>query len=115
MAGALEGVNGNPAARLVVVGDGDFPVRGQSPDNISLMVNSIDWLSDDTGLIALRTKGVASRPIDAAYLGDEAEGKRAFLKYFNFGLPIVLTIAIGLIRWQRQRSRRLRRMQEKYA
>ncbi len=118
VAGVLEGVNGNPGARLVVVGDGDFPVTGQgraqTPDNVNLMVNSLDWLSDDTGLIELRTKGVASRPIDQEYLGDDAEGRRAFLKYLNFGLPILLIIAIGIVRWQQQRNRRIRRMQERY-
>ena len=55
------------SGRIIVVGDGDFPVsgqgRGQSADNISLMVNGIDFLSDDTGLIELRTKGVAYRPL----------------------------------------------------
>ena len=116
--GILEGVAGG-RGRIVVIGDGDFPVGGQqsrvNKDNASLLVNSIDWLSDDTGLIELRTKGVSSRPIDQAYLGDEAQGKRTFLKYLNFGLPILLVILIGFVRFQRQQRIRLRRMQERYA
>lgn len=114
----LEGnLAGNAFSRIVVVGDGDFPVSGQGRqggDNISLMVNSIDWLSDDTGLIELRTKGVASRPIEQEYLSDEATGKRTFLKYLNFGLPLLLVLIYGFIRVQQQKNRRLKRMQERY-
>jgi gliding-associated putative ABC transporter substrate-binding component GldG len=103
---------------LVVFGDGDFAISGQggqSEDNISLMVNAIDWLSDDTGLIELRTKAIATRPISDEYLGDENSGKRNFMKYLNFGLPLILVIGLGLLRQQRQRSLRMKRMQERYS
>ncbi len=110
---------GDATARMVVFSDGDFPVSGQqgrqNNDNISLFVNSIDWLSDDTGLIGLRTKGVASRPIDQAYLGEDASGKRQTLKYLNFGLPILLVLLYGFFRYQRQKRLRLKRMTESYA
>lgn len=109
---------GSTPTQMVVIGDGDFAVGGQgqmqSADNISLLVNSIDWLSDDTGLIELRTKGVASRPIDQEYLADDAEGTRNWYKYLNFGLPILLVIFYGIFRSQQQRSIRLKRMQESY-
>ncbi len=110
-------VEGQGLGKMIVVGDGDFPVsgqqgRGQSQDNISLMVNSIDFLSDDTGLIELRTKGVATRPISEEYLGEENAGKRSFMKYMNFGLPLLLVIFYGFVRFQRQRNLRMKRMQE---
>ena len=52
--------NGN-SSNIVVIGDGDFPVGGPQqqiqPDNVNLMkINTVDWLSDDTGLIELRTR-----------------------------------------------------------
>lgn len=108
------------SGRIIVIGDGDFPVsgqqgRGQSQDNISLMVNSIDFLSDDTGLIELRTKGVATRPIVEEYLGEENAGKRSTMKYLNFGLPILLILLYGFIRSQKARNLRMRRMQEDYS
>ena len=73
------------------------------------MVNSIDFLSDDTGLIDLRTKGVTSRPLDQL-----EDGRKAFLKWFNFLMPIVLILILGIIRSQQQRNLRMRRMEEGY-
>lgn len=114
VAGLLEG-SGQTPFKMVVFGDGDFAVNAQgraAKDNVSLLVNSIDWLSDDTGLIDLRTKGVASRPIDAAYLGDDARSTRNLLKALNVGLPILLALLYAVFRAQRQRSIRMRRMEE---
>jgi hypothetical protein len=72
-------------------------------------VNAIDWLSDDTGLIQLRTKGVTARPLDQI-----ADSKKMFLKYLNFSLPIVLVIVFGIIRMQFKNSLRIKRMEEGY-
>jgi hypothetical protein len=115
VAGMAEGsFGGSASAQLVVIGDGDFPTAAQSPDNTNLLVNSFDFLADDTGLIALRTKGVSSRPIHQEILADDAEGQRTFYKYLNFGLPILLVILYGLFRSQQQRNLRLKRMQQKF-
>lgn len=84
-------------------------MRQQTPDNISLFVNAIDYLSDDTGLIELRTKGVSNRPLDQL-----EDGKKAFLKYLNFLLPILLVVIYGLFRMQYNRNLRNKRMEEGY-
>ncbi|MBN1300012.1 MAG: Gldg family protein [Melioribacteraceae bacterium] len=105
---AVEGrISGDVFNKMVVFGDGDFAVNGEGqqaqqlqPDNISLLVNAIDWLSDDTGLIELRTKGVTSRPIDA----DLEDGTKTLLKYVNFLLPIILIVAYGIFRFQVNRN-----------
>lgn len=115
--GALEGrLSGSAVSKMVIVGDGDFVVNGYgqqaqrlSPDNVNFLSNAIDWLTDDTGLIELRTKGTTGRPID-----EMEESTRAILKYTNFLLPLVLVLTYGLIRFQRNRMRRLRRMSENY-
>jgi gliding-associated putative ABC transporter substrate-binding component GldG len=117
MGAALEGkLAGTAESKLVVIADGDFPVNGASqqprrlqPDNVNLLSNSIDWLSDDTGLIALRTKGVTSRPIDEL---DDAT--KSILKYLNFGVPLLLVVIYGLIRFQQNRIRRFKRMSLNY-
>ena len=114
--GVLEGKSptGVPY-KLVVFSDGDFPVsgeqgRGQGQDNINLMVNSIDWLSDDTGLIDLRTKGVATRPI-----AELEDADRSFWKWFNFFVPLLMVFVYGFYRWQGKRAQRERRRNESYA
>jgi len=115
--GLLSGkIAGNIPSRIIIVSDGDFPVNGEGQqarqipaDNLNFIVNAIDWLSDDTGLIDLRSKGVASRPLDQM-----EDGKKAMLKYFNFLLPIILIIVVGLVRWQYRRNLRMKRMNENY-
>jgi gliding-associated putative ABC transporter substrate-binding component GldG len=117
IAGAVEGpLAGTNQAKMVVFGDGDFAInrnqqqQGQlNPDNVSLLVNAIDWLSDDTGLIELRTKGATARPLD-----ELEEGKRTFLKLFNFLFPIILIIVFGVIRMQYRQNLRTKRMEEGY-
>lgn len=96
---------------FVVFGDGDFVINGQSrgqqqmqrlpADNISLMVNSIDWLADDTGLISLRTQQVTDRS-----LMQLADSTKTLLKYLNVFLPILLLLGYGFIRYQRRQARR---------
>jgi ABC-type uncharacterized transport system involved in gliding motility auxiliary subunit len=114
---AIEGkLAGEAQSKMVVISDGDFIITGSpqrprqlQPDNVSLMANSIDWLSDDTGLIALRTKGVTSRPID-----ELEDSTKTILKYSNFLAPLLLVIGYGLVRMQRNRMKRLKRMSENY-
>ena len=117
VAGVLSGqFSGNASSSIILVGDGDFPVNGEGqrpqqlqPDNINLMVNAVDWLSDETGLIDLRTKAITSRP-----LKEVDEGKALFIKWLNFLLPIILIILYGIFRNQRNRSLRVKRMEEGY-
>jgi len=116
VAGIFEGkLAGSVNSKIVIVSDGDFAVNGTQqgnqlpPDNISLLVNSVDWLSDDTGLIGLRTKVVTSRPVK-----ELSDGTKTFLKWLNFILPIVLVIAYGLIKMQINRNKRINRMEVDY-
>jgi len=104
---------GNTPSSIVLFSDGQFALNGEgknqkkvSEDNVNLMVNSIDWLSDDTGLIELRTKGVTSRPLDQI-----GESKKVLLKWLNFLLPIILVLIYGIIRMQRKRNIRVKRME----
>ncbi len=107
---------GDNVSSIVLISDGQFPVNGEGQrpqqlpdDNISLMANAVDWLSDDTGLIELRTKGVTSRPLDQV-----EDGRKAFLKWLNFLLPILLILVYGIIRMQQRRNLRVKRMEQGY-
>jgi gliding-associated putative ABC transporter substrate-binding component GldG len=117
LAAALEGkLFGNAESKMVVVSDGAFIINGPQnqqqqlfPDNINLMANSIDWLSDDTGLVELRSKSVTLHPIK-----EMSDGTKTTLKWFNFLLPIILVIIYGFIRFQINRNIRIKRMEESY-
>ncbi len=100
---------------LIVIGDGDFVQNGEPgqkqqrlpDDNINLMANSIDYLADDTGLIALRTKGITDRPLEII-----SQGAKNALKYINVFVPILLILGYGFVRYERNKSRRRRWMEE---
>ncbi len=116
-AGILEGkIAGQNPSKIVVIGDGDFAVNGQgqqaqqlAPDNINLLVNAVDWLADDTGLIELRTRGITSRMLDQI-----EDGKKNFWKWLNVLLPVILIITYGIVRMQRNRLIREKRRSENY-
>lgn len=117
LGGVLEGKFGREIpSKLLVIGDGDFAVNGErgrgqqlNPDNVSLLVNGIDWLADDTGLIELRTKGVTSRPLDTL-----EDGTKTLLKYLNFLAPVLLVVIYGIARAQYRRKQRIDRMLENW-
>jgi len=114
---AAEGpLAGNGNAKLIVIPNGQFAVNGEgqqqqavNEDNVNFTTNCIDWISDDTGLIDLRTKGVTNRPLDQ--LDDT---KRALIKYSNVVLPIVLVLVIGFIRKQRYNIKKQKWIQGNY-
>jgi ABC-type uncharacterized transport system involved in gliding motility auxiliary subunit len=107
---------GNVHSRMVVISNGAFSVNGEgqqqqqvSPDNINLASNAIDWLSDDTGLINLRTKGITSRPLEQI-----EDSKKMMYKIGNLALPILFILAIAIIRWQRYMRKKQSWMQGNY-
>lgn len=118
IAATFEGrIAGGVSTKLVCIASGDFIINGKpgqqqqqlAPDNINLFVNSIDWLTDETGLIELRTKGITSRPIE-----EVSEVTKAFVRWVNFLVPILLVIGYGFFRFQLNRNIRIKRMEENY-
>jgi len=117
VAALLQGkLSGNLNSRLVVFGSGKFAVNGQeqqqqrlAPDNVNFFVNAIDYLTDQSGLMELRTKGITSRP-----LKELEDSSRTFWKYFNFLFPILIILGYGIFRSQRNRIIRMKRMEEGY-
>lgn len=88
-------------SRLAVVGDGDFLIDGFArPNNVVLAQNIVDWLSLDDGLISIRGKSIAARPLE-----DVSDAARKWLKWLNIlGVP-ALVVAFGLLRWSTRRRR----------
>jgi hypothetical protein len=97
---------------MVVIGNGNFCVNGEgrgqqdlNPDNVNLLVNAVDWITDETGLIELRNKGVNYRPMEAL-----TEGETSTIKWVNLLLPVALAVLYGLLRAQWRKRQRLQRM-----
>jgi ABC-type uncharacterized transport system involved in gliding motility auxiliary subunit len=69
--------------------------------NILFAINAVDWLIHDDSLMALRSKGMGSRPLTVLY-----DGKVRNLVWGQvLGLPLLL-VAIGILQWRRRASRR---------
>ncbi|MEQ6122448.1 Gldg family protein [Reichenbachiella sp. MALMAid0571] len=104
---ALDGpLGGSVDSRLVVISNGRYVINGSPPqqiseDNVNFTSNAIDWLSDDTGLIDLRTKGISVRPLDAV-----EDSTREMLKYGNVLGPIFLILIYAFVRRQRNQMKR---------
>jgi gliding-associated putative ABC transporter substrate-binding component GldG len=106
---ALEGpLSGTGHAKMVVIPNGQFAVNGEgqqqqavNEDNVNLATNAIDWISDDTGLINLRTKGVTNRPLEQL-----EDTEKSLYKYGNVFLPIVFVLILGIVRKQRYNARK---------
>ncbi|MFA3784019.1 GldG family protein [Melioribacteraceae bacterium 4301-Me] len=108
---------GNKNSKLVVIGSGQFIINGSGqnaqqlePDNVNFVSNAIDWLSDDTGLVQLRTKGVTARPIDPSL----EDSTKTLLKYLNFLIPIFLVIGYGIFRYQMNLKKKNKLISENY-
>lgn len=103
-------------SRMIVVANGSFAVNGEgqsrqevNPDNINFVSNCIDWLSDDTGLIDLRTKGITNRPIKQLEVGE-----KTLIKYANVLTPIILILIYAFIRKQRYMRKKQNWLQGNY-
>lgn len=71
------------------------------PGNRSLIINMIDFLLDDYGLLESRSKDVKLRLLDQAKIQEE----RSFWQFLNVGLPILLLLGFGLVyRYLRRRK-----------
>jgi len=85
-------------SKVVVIGDGDFlqdQLSGGNRENFFLATNLVDWLADDIGLAAIRAREIGSKPLD-----EVSELTRSWVKGVNLGLPPLLVILVGMIRWR---------------
>jgi ABC-type uncharacterized transport system involved in gliding motility auxiliary subunit len=88
--------------RLVVVGNGEFAtdqwVRN-APQNVTFVLNTVDWLVQDEGLIGIRSKDRSPPP-----LVFESAALRDFVRYGNvYGIPLLIIVA-GFVRLLNRRQ-----------
>jgi len=90
--------------KLVVIGDADFANEEQqrlSKENITFFVNLVDYLVDDVGLAEIRSKDVSEAPIE-----EVGDGTKKFIKYFNLAFPPLAVLIVGLIIWNKKKSKK---------
>jgi gliding-associated putative ABC transporter substrate-binding component GldG len=88
-------------SRMVVIGNGSF-VKDDNRRNTTafvLLLNIADWLTQEKGLISIRSKQVGERVLKVT-----SDSSRKLVKYINmFAMPFVVVL-FGLIRWRVKRS-----------
>ena len=92
----------SPATRVVVVGDGDL-IRDQygNRENLTFFANMVDYLVDDAGLITIRTKELATPPLEQV-----SDGTKKAVKYADLVIPPALVLGYGLVRWRMRKARK---------
>jgi len=111
-------VTGKPS-KIIVCSDGDIPINdfdkkqntplplgfdkysGNTFANKDFVLNAIDYLLDDNGVISARNKEVVLRPLDKVALQEERE----YWQVVNLIIPIVVLILAGIIKgfWRKRR------------
>ncbi|MFS0489475.1 gliding motility-associated ABC transporter substrate-binding protein GldG [Leadbetterella byssophila] len=100
-------------AKILVVGDGDIIQNETNPKkgtyyplgfdmyfkhwygNEDFLLNALNYLIEDDGLLISRNKTVGLRPLDALKIRDE----RTKIQWMNLGLPLVLLMIFGVVRY----------------
>ncbi|MEA5460277.1 gliding motility-associated ABC transporter substrate-binding protein GldG [Arcicella sp. LKC2W] len=100
------------ASKIIVCSDGDIPVNdfdrkqntplplgfdkysGNTFANKDFVLNAVDYLLDDNGVITARNKEITLRPLDKVALQDDRE----YWQAINLIVPIVVLVLAGLLK-----------------
>lgn len=108
---------GNGRGKVLVTADGDWVLNsftkqgplqmGANPytqynfANKDFLLNSLEYLTDESGILGSRSKEYVLRQLDLKKL----EASKAGWQWLNIGLPLVLLlIAAGFFQWNRRRK-----------
>lgn len=86
--------------RVIVVGSGLFmtdEIVDNARDNLTFFANIVDYLTDDSGLISIRSKVVSVPP-----LKEVPEANKKIIKYSNMLIPPLFFVIFGIYRWRRR-------------
>ncbi|HPT72313.1 MAG TPA: Gldg family protein, partial [Candidatus Cloacimonadota bacterium] len=108
--------------KIIVVADNDFIVEnegGQIPNNLNFILNSIDYLANDTSMIDVRSRNFTPSDLsiaswlsrrlgidDPTEIANMEPMVRKITKWLNILLPSILIIFYGIIRNRAERRRR---------
>ncbi len=89
--------------RIIVIGNGNFVEDAflSNPENLSIFLNTVDYLTDDLGLVSIRSKSFLPPPLKPV-----SETTRAATKDLIVIFPPLLVLAIGLSYWRKTVKRR---------
>lgn len=99
----------SPDTKMIVISDGDVikneiekgepasleydPKTGKTYGNKEFLLNAVNYLLDDSGLLNIRSKKVELAFLDA----DKIEKEKGFWQIINIGLPLLILSIFGLI------------------
>ena len=100
--------NGQPA-KMIIISDGDVikndvqrgrslelgfeRITGRTFGNKEFLLNAVNYLLDDTGLINIRTKSVEIAFLDS----DKIENQKGTWQFLNIALPLLLLGVFGFV------------------
>ncbi len=91
-------------ARIILVADSEFIRDGAGAgvkSNLDFVLNSVDFLMDDTALIAIRARETVFKP-----LKELSSSGRKFVRWINILLPSFLLLIFGAVTYRKQIERR---------
>ena len=99
----------NTGGHLVVIGDANWISAGAMwpmppPQNVTFMVNLVDWLTLDNNLIAVRSRTLRDKTINTNFL-ESGSSKPMIIRWINLLLMPVIVAAVGIIISLRRRER----------
>jgi len=86
-------VDGFAFAREIVQSAEGYRLRARNPGNMTLLVNSLHWLNDNTAIMNL------GRPIDTGSLEIAEGGTLSFLRVLAWGIWPALAVICGGAVW----------------
>lgn len=106
------------SARIILFSSNDFAsdqlismasaaAGGQYLNTLQLLVNSVDWSLEDTGLLSIRSRGHFNRTLPPM-----AQNTKLFWEYLNYGLALIALALVAAIRRYRFKRRQAFHLQQ---
>lgn len=109
--------NASAEGKVLVTGDGDWVLNGFTREgpmsmgenpytqyrfaNKDFLMNAVEYLTEETGIMESRSRQFTLRLLDPKKL----EANKAGWQWLNIGLPVLLIIVAGIVyNWRRQRQ-----------
>ncbi len=96
--------NDDSISQIILVGDSRFildDAGGGIAENTIFVINSVEYLMGDSGLISLRSREITTRPLNQ----DITDRSRKNWKWANRLLPAGLILVLGLFRLRKDKKR----------